>query len=399
MRRSSYLEHMLSNGSGKATIIRFCCPQDTSHADEHRTRLKGDKAEKFGRAQFRWQDSETGEWLETRSILPDIMRSDKIRRRVSRAIKRQYARKRKELGIPRRRKKRPRPYRHKKAPDAMIPQLPCRRAGCNGNLRLSYSWPLEIEGSPGEEVLKVTLRCGICHAQAYWILPDNVEAIRIGNGDGVRTARRYYEWKRKGRTLRSKTRHTEAFKQRHQETEERDAKLAFERRAKRYGPDIAAKWDTLTPGEKSRLMWASWTPAKRKRVSRKISKGLKQPEVQNIRRGKTKATWEKRKAEAAALKAELEGLRRPADWDAKPIDWRIIGNELLLENGYMPNLELTERLCAGRLLHLGGYGSTPEQIAKSRGFILLANKVRKWVNRPGQEGGPTRRVNSHITSP
>ena len=80
------------------------------------------------------------------------------------------------------------------------------------------------------------------------------------------------------------------------------------------------------------------------------------------------------------VQTKLGAAWRPDDWNEKPIEWRIVATELFA--GAKGNLDLAERLFSGRLLDLSTYGAAPEEIAKSRGFELLANKVKNWIKRP-----------------
>jgi hypothetical protein len=100
--------------------------------------------------------------------------------------------------------------------------------------------------------------------------------------------------------------------------------------------------------------------------------------------------------------AELDRLQRkawrPTDWDDAPADWRTLGGELLSREGHTPN----EDLAAKFQTQFSRYGRTPKQIARSRGFELLVNRVRDWVHRQGRRGGkqgaPEVLVNSHGSS-
>jgi hypothetical protein len=91
---------------------------------------------------------------------------------------------------------------------------------------------------------------------------------------------------------------------------------------------------------------------------------------------------------------ELERLavRHPADWKDKTIRWRIVDTELLSED-YLSNKQLAARLDASKILKCP-YAETWLAAATdsgNRGFILFIGKIRKWVNKPGKEGGgPTR---------
>jgi hypothetical protein len=76
---------------------------------------------------------------------------------------------------------------------------------------------------------------------------------------------------------------------------------------------------------------------------------------------------------------------RPADWDEKPIEWRIIGTELLSRESYMSNEELAGRLDTSRIKMCPYAATWSIALARSDGAaIKLVSKVRKWVNRPGR---------------
>jgi hypothetical protein len=96
-------------------------------------------------------------------------------------------------------------------------------------------------------------------------------------------------------------------------------------------------------------------------------------------------TWEReeyypRKKET--FRARRAARWRPLDWNDKPIEWRIIGNELLSQRAYMNNDELADRLDTSRILKCP-YALIWKDALNTRGFLLLVNKVRKWVKRQG----------------
>jgi hypothetical protein len=82
--------------------------------------------------------------------------------------------------------------------------------------------------------------------------------------------------------------------------------------------------------------------------------------------------------------ANWRTLRRPVDWDRKPIDWRIIGNELLCKES-MSNKELADRLDAARILTCpyGDKGWTEALKYPGRAANFISD-IRKWVKKPGQ---------------
>jgi hypothetical protein len=90
-------------------------------------------------------------------------------------------------------------------------------------------------------------------------------------------------------------------------------------------------------------------------------------------------------------KAQKRDRGSPADWNRKSARWRIIGTELLSQQGYMSNRELAARLDKAGVKC--PYGPTWVGSVNLRTFLVLMSAVRKWVHRPGKEGGPTR-VNS-----
>jgi hypothetical protein len=75
---------------------------------------------------------------------------------------------------------------------------------------------------------------------------------------------------------------------------------------------------------------------------------------------------------------------RPKDWLDKPIEHRIIGNELLSQPGYMSNEDLARRLDGARLLTCPYDGTWGESIERVD-FKKFIQKIRKWVHRPGKQ--------------
>jgi len=76
----------------------------------------------------------------------------------------------------------------------------------------------------------------------------------------------------------------------------------------------------------------------------------------------------------------------PADWFKKPIDWRVIGTELLSRD-YMDNQELGEWLDDSRVIKCP-YGSSWSRALvgahKNRSAINFITDIRNWVNRPAK---------------
>lgn len=94
---------------------------------------------------------------------------------------------------------------------------------------------------------------------------------------------------------------------------------------------------------------------------------------------------------------------RPPTWYSKPLEWRIIGTELL-SCGYMSNKDLGTRLDASRIIRCP-YGPSWEDALssdkkkQSRAAFNLISDIRKWINRPGQRPSPRKlSILSPITS-
>jgi hypothetical protein len=87
---------------------------------------------------------------------------------------------------------------------------------------------------------------------------------------------------------------------------------------------------------------------------------------------------------------------RPEDWYDKPILWRIIGTELLSSVEYLSNREIVARLDGSGILKCP-YAATWKDSLNKRAFVASMQRVRKWVHRPGKEGGATR-VNTQAAS-
>lgn len=96
--------------------------------------------------------------------------------------------------------------------------------------------------------------------------------------------------------------------------------------------------EKISKGNKS--FWAELTPQRRKRQVNRQMRGFRTASAAAVRSEKLRASWAQRKEDLQHLRAKAW---RPADWQTKPIDWRIIGNELLSEP-YMSNVELGRRL-------------------------------------------------------
>ena len=98
---------------------------------------------------------------------------------------------------------------------------------------------------------------------------------------------------------------------------------------------------------------------------------------------------ENRARDAERIARELEllrGAQRPKDWWDKPLDWRIIGGELLSREGPMSNLELGERLDVSRILscpyHGDGWETALGRVKRAVDYVW---EIRRWVNRPAKK--------------
>jgi hypothetical protein len=88
--------------------------------------------------------------------------------------------------------------------------------------------------------------------------------------------------------------------------------------------------------------------------------------------------------------------RRPRDWWARRIDWRIIADVLLSSEGYMPNEELAQILDASRILKCP-YGVTWKSALSRAGRAMnYISEIRTWAGRPGKT---PRAKRPSITSP
>jgi hypothetical protein len=84
----------------------------------------------------------------------------------------------------------------------------------------------------------------------------------------------------------------------------------------------------------------------------------------------------------ARVALALQKAWRPDDWLDKPIEWRIIGTELLSREP-MTNRQLGQILDKGRILRCP-YGEKWEASVAKADCMKFINKIRKWVNRPGK---------------
>jgi predicted transcriptional regulator len=100
---------------------------------------------------------------------------------------------------------------------------------------------------------------------------------------------------------------------------------------------------------------------------------------------------DRRRKEISELKAsdkrlsELEAEHerrawRPAGWNKKRAEWRMLGDELMSRDG-VTNLELATKFST----HFARYGRTPKQISDNRGFVNLVFRVRHALERKGKQ--------------
>jgi hypothetical protein len=127
-------------------------------------------------------------------------------------------------------------------------------------------------------------------------------------------------------------------------------------------------------------------------TSKAISEGntqswAKDPERRKRTSVQFKQLWVERRRKLALVEAAW----RPADWWKMPVDWRIIGGELLSQP-YMSNTDLGARLDGGRIIKCP-YGPkdslwedalSSDKQKKVKAAIKLVTEIRKWVGRPGR---------------
>jgi len=138
--------------------------------------------------------------------------------------------------------------------------------------------------------------------------------------------------------------------------------------AARFGTELRLLKRYITLGQIPPAVNGKWTAAKALGVilvtMRKVRAGetglaTGKLEQWNINVKNAVSTPENRQAASiratkmhAERKAKLAAAWRPDDWLDKPIEWRIIGTELLSQRDHMSNLEVAERLFTGRLVDL-----------------------------------------------
>jgi hypothetical protein len=113
---------------------------------------------------------------------------------------------------------------------------------------------------------------------------------------------------------------------------------------------------------------------------------LRFPESLLLPLSKEDSERDRSRKKGRALREELAALRaaRPDDWDDVPIEWRIIGGELLSRRVYMSNEELAERLDGSRILRCPYATDWKTALSRPGRAANFISEVRAWVNRPGR---------------
>lgn len=140
--------------------------------------------------------------------------------------------------------------------------------------------------------------------------------------------------------------------------------------------------------EKKRERWPKYYAEHReKELARGKAKHQRFREKDNAREQRRyQDNIEERRATNREKQAAMRQRARlhPADWNEKPIEWRIIGSELLAK-GYMSNEELAARLDASRILTCPShYGENWKSAVKEESCVKFINRIRGWVKRPGR---------------
>ena len=172
-------------------------------------------------------------------------------------------------------------------------------------------------------------------------------------------------------------------------------------------------WDKLTPEQRSAHAKQNWTEERKQKQSLRMKNvragrtGMSPEKLEEwnahfknaadteeVRKAKAdgaKELWERRNA----YQAELQHLRKvagryPGDWDQKPIEWRIIGMEILLHPG-IKNKELGKLLDASRIITCPYHNDGWEVALSGPGRAVAANyisDIRKWLGMPGMTPRP-----------
>jgi hypothetical protein len=97
--------------------------------------------------------------------------------------------------------------------------------------------------------------------------------------------------------------------------------------------------------------------------------------------------WELRRQNLVDLQAKAAELaQRPSDWYGKPIEWRVVGTELLSADE-VSNKQLGERLDGSRIFKCpyGKDGTNWQTALSGPGSATnFISDVRKWMKRPGK---------------
>ena len=165
-------------------------------------------------------------------------------------------------------------------------------------------------------------------------------------------------------------------------------------RQKRSESGKVAWSDPELLAQQRKRMEGQWKdPAYRQRRHAGMLKVAADPKECKRKSKRSKQNWARKSPEERAVwvknlttenRARAARGNRPADWDEKPIEWRIIGTELLSQENYMSNAELGRRLDASRILTCPYGEDWKSALSKSRPAITLVSNVRTWVNRPGK---------------
>ena len=117
----------------------------------------------------------------------------------------------------------------------------------------------------------------------------------------------------------------------------------------------------------------AWTPERRQRRSEDMR--LMLAKATPAERKARVAGLERRRLEEAAIIRRAKAM--PADWNDRPIEWRIIGAELLSQDDYMTNKELAARLDRSRIITCPyGKQTTWTAAVGGRAFTMAMNRLR-----------------------
>lgn len=145
----------------------------------------------------------------------------------------------------------------------------------------------------------------------------------------------------------------------------------IEYRAKRLGPKFCVVCGEEYPRRKG-MTKTCLKPECRKELDRRT-------DAANYRRN-----IHKKKAQQKISRARRKARTwRPADWLDRPIEWRIIGTELLSRHEYVSNQELAKILDAAEMIKCR-YGPTWFAAIGKEECKKFIGRIRTWVKRPGK---------------